>query len=79
MKLAATGLVLTLAVLTSPALAKVGGPSKGPKPVVGGATTGPAAGASVGGPAKGSTTVGSTTTQKSSTTGSTTGLRKPAH
>jgi len=78
MKLAATGLVLTLAVLTSPALAQVGGPSKGPKPV-GGATTGPAAGASVGGPAKGSTTVGSTTTQKSSTTGSTTGLRKPAH
>ena len=79
MKLAAMGLILTLAVLTSPALAQVGGPSKGPKPVVGGATTGAAAGASVGGPAKGSTTVGSTSTQKSGTTGSTTGLRKPGH
>ena len=79
MKLATTGLVLTLAVLTSPALAQVGGPSKGPKPVVGGATTGAAAGASVGGPAKGSTTVGSTATQKSGTMGSTTGLRKSGH
>jgi hypothetical protein len=43
-------------------MAQVGGPNKGPKPVIGGQSTGPTAGASVGGPNKGAVTTGSSST-----------------
>ena len=62
MKLAAMGLAVALAFTATAALAQVGGPNKGPKPVIGGQSTGPAAGASVGGPSKGAVTTGSSTT-----------------
>jgi hypothetical protein len=62
MKLAAIGLVVALALTATAAMAQVGGPNKGPKPVIGGQSTGPTAGASVGGPNKGAVTTGSSST-----------------
>lgn len=62
MKLAAMGLALALAIFGTAASAQVGGPNQGPKPAVGGPTTGSAAGASVGGP----TSKGTQPTGKSS-------------
>ena len=50
MKLAAMGLGLAIVAFGAAASAQVGGPNHGPKPAVGGPTTGSAAGASVGGP-----------------------------
>jgi hypothetical protein len=55
MRLAALGFAVALAVMGTAALAQVGGPANGPKPAIGGPTTGPAAAASVGGPTKKST------------------------
>ena len=55
MKLAAMGLGLAIVAFGAAASAQVGGPNHGPKPAVGGPTTGSAAGASVGGPTSKST------------------------
>jgi hypothetical protein len=51
MKLVAIGVAILSVLAGASALAQVGGPSHGPKAAVGGAVSGPAAGASVGGPA----------------------------
>jgi hypothetical protein len=93
MKFAAMGLAISLALAGAPAFAQVGGPNHGPKPAVGGATTGPAAGAFIGGPAKKDISAGGTTTTKATTlksapkgamgaatvTTGQTGTHKPAH
>src|ERR1700746_636083 len=75
MRLAALGLGIALAAMGAPASAQVGGPVNGPKPVLGGPATGPAAGASVGGP----TTKRTVATGKPSTITPPTGTQGRAH